>query len=273
MKTADSSARIWVSKLIMTVLSVVGVDLTFGLSTYHPLNLLFFLVIWKIKDKHILGVYQKRERTIVMIVSGCITLMTVMANYEQIMSLELIPELAGSIRNQYSIRIAAVIVSFVGILYWVYPCMNLIYQKMNQNFVCSAQEDDSCGWMTRKKIFWITFFVGVILDLIVFMGVFPGILPNDAVDQSMQAYGARAYSNHHPWIHTLLIRLCFEIGSLITDNINVGVAIYTIIQLLLMNLIYAYVMRSLYEFGVKKKYLLTCMLFYVLIPYLSLIHI
>ncbi len=45
-----------------------------------------------------------------------------------------------------------------------------------------------------------------------FLYQYPGIMTPDSVNQFEQVLGLIPYSNHHPWVHTLLIGLIYHIG-------------------------------------------------------------
>ena len=45
-----------------------------------------------------------------------------------------------------------------------------------------------------------------------FLAYFPGILSNDSVWQMDQILGIRPLSNHHPFTHTMIIKLFYSIG-------------------------------------------------------------
>lgn len=67
-----------------------------------------------------------------------------------------------------------------------------------------------------------------------FLAWYPGIMSRDSVTQLEQALGVRAYSNHHPWLHTLLIQLCVKVGIRVGGSVNSGVACYTLFSILFM---------------------------------------
>lgn len=81
-----------------------------------------------------------------------------------------------------------------------------------------------------------------------FLTWFPGMLSHDSITQLEQAMGELAYSNHHPWIHTLLIQGCVRIGMLHGKNINTGVAIYSIFSILFLSFV-----CSLMIWRIRKK--------------------
>lgn len=67
-----------------------------------------------------------------------------------------------------------------------------------------------------------------------FLACYPGRLSTDSISQLSQALEVTGYSNHHPWLHTLLIKLCVTAGKAIGGDLNSGVACYTIVSMVFM---------------------------------------
>ncbi len=100
-----------------------------------------------------------------------------------------------------------------------------------------------------------------------FLYLFPGVMTPDSVNQFKQAIGMSPYSNHHPLVHTLLIKLFYHIGLLFTDNTPVAFAFYTFFQMLALAFSIAFLIQTLTYFKVKKWICYAVILFYALIPY------
>ena len=118
----------------------------------------------------------------------------------------------------------------------------------------------------------ITLFTICTLIIFVFNCVFlifvyyPGILTPDSINQITQIKTEK-YSNHHPFYHTMLIKIWVDVGNRIFNNINIGVMLYNLFQILIIALSIAYCLTTLYQKKVSKKYIATCMIFYLLMPY------
>lgn len=79
---------------------------------------------------------------------------------------------------------------------------------------------------------------------------FPGILSPDSTTQISQvAQKGHELTNHHPVFHTLIIGMCLNIGKLIFNSNNAGVAIYSILQMLACAFTFSY---AIYYCGKKK---------------------
>ena len=75
-----------------------------------------------------------------------------------------------------------------------------------------------------KKLFAITFIICMICYLPYFLYEFPGIMTADSLVQYEQIVGIRPWSNHHPVVHTLLIKLFYSIGLTITGAPNTAIS-------------------------------------------------
>ena len=96
---------------------------------------------------------------------------------------------------------------------------------------------------------------------------FPGTMTVDSFDQLAQARGLAPYSDHHPWVHTLVIQAFYSIGYKITGNVYAGIATYTLMQMLIMAMSTAYAIAALSESGLGKKGRILMFLSFVIYPY------
>lgn len=121
----------------------------------------------------------------------------------------------------------------------------------------------------RKHIFWITVAVCFLAWLPMFLYLFPGVMTPDSISQMHQAMGVIPYSNHHPWIHTLLIELCVKTGLFFTADISVAASFYTVVQMLLLAMAVGYLMTTLREWKLGSFYCMGITAVYALVPYHS----
>ena len=89
----------------------------------------------------------------------------------------------------------------------------------------------------------------------------------DSIVQYEQALHITEYSNHHPWIHTLILELFYNIGHLFTNDDTVAASVYTLVQMCFMAYCGAYVTETLSRLKVRKGICLAVTLFYGLVPY------
>lgn len=100
-----------------------------------------------------------------------------------------------------------------------------------------------------------------------FLYNFPGVMTPDSISQYSQAMGLTGYSDHHPFAHTLLIKLFLSLGMALFDNVYAAIACYTVFQMVLMALLLCYCLCVLYRYGAGKKLCFLFLIFYACVPY------
>lgn len=113
--------------------------------------------------------------------------------------------------------------------------------------------------------FSVIVIIGIDL-LILFLCEYPGILTYDSVFQINQCL-SNSYSNHHPFYHTMIIKIFLFIGIKIFHDINIGIVIYNIFQIIFMASCFSYTIVTLYEMKISLKILSVCWIFYVIMPF------
>lgn len=113
----------------------------------------------------------------------------------------------------------------------------------------------------------LCFFLCLLCWLPYFLYEFPGIMTPDSVNQFEQVVGMAPYSNHHPWVHTMLIGLFYRIGSLFTQNRTFALSFFTAFQMCFMAAAVSYLTVALGRLGIKKFVRIIVIAFYALVPY------
>ena len=96
---------------------------------------------------------------------------------------------------------------------------------------------------------------------------YPGIMTPDSLVQFEQVLGVTPYSNHHPWVHTLLIKLLYTIGYKLTGSMLVSLSFYTVFQMCLLAWSISYFINTLKQCRIKPGICFIFTLFYTLVPY------
>ena len=100
-----------------------------------------------------------------------------------------------------------------------------------------------------------------------FLYQYPGIMTPDSINQLEQVLHVISYSNHHPWVHTLLISVFYHLGYLLTGNMVVAMSFYTFFQMCVLAFSVSFFLNTLRRFQVKPAVCLILSLFYALVPY------
>lgn len=96
---------------------------------------------------------------------------------------------------------------------------------------------------------------------------YPGIMTPDSINQFEQILGVIPWSNHHPWVHTLVFGFFYHAGYALTKNMVTAVSVYTFFQMCLLAGSVAYFISTLRSHRIRPFVLLLIMAFYSLIPY------
>ena len=96
----------------------------------------------------------------------------------------------------------------------------------------------------NAKSFLLSWGIIFILWLPYFLQYYPGLISDDSIRQMQQIMGDMNYTEHHPLIHTLIIKIFIDIGNLF-NNIVLGISLYSIFQMLAMSAIFAFVVYYL----------------------------
>lgn len=116
----------------------------------------------------------------------------------------------------------------------------------------------------------LAFLINVILILIAwipyFLRYYPGLLTADSCAQMAQALGIATLSNHHPIFHTVLIALFVNLGKVIFGNVNAGVAVYTIFQMIMMAIMFSAVIHYASKKNVPIIVRVVILLYYMFYP-------
>ena len=101
----------------------------------------------------------------------------------------------------------------------------------------------------------------------VFLAVYPGFFVYDAQDELMQVV-TRNFSTHHPMVHVLLLGGIIQLFYKLTGSYNIGIACYTIFQMLVMAGIFGFCVEKLKMHGLKKLWSVLLTLYFGLCPVL-----
>lgn len=107
--------------------------------------------------------------------------------------------------------------------------------------------------MKRKQAYclWGTWCVTILVWSFFFLAYYPGILSYDFFVQIFQ-YMHSWITTHHPVVHTLLIGNFWKLGIVGLGNANLGIAIYCILQMLVLSLVYLRGAYLLLKSGIGK---------------------
>ena len=95
---------------------------------------------------------------------------------------------------------------------------------------------------------------------------YPGNLTPDSMSQVGQILSGE-YTNHHPYWHTQIIAVFLRLGLCLFGDINAAVAVYSVAQVVMMALCFAFAVMTLYQANVSKWCLILSIAAYTMLPY------
>lgn len=114
---------------------------------------------------------------------------------------------------------------------------------------------------------WLAFSVFCLLCYLpYYLMYYPTWFNNDAVWQMEQALGMAARSNHHPYFHTLIIKVFLTAGYGLFHSYTAAVALYTFCQMALTAAVFGFYLYLLYRRGTRILWLALAVCFYALLP-------
>lgn len=117
------------------------------------------------------------------------------------------------------------------IVFWLGLCVILYFTIMLLTDFAVKREFSLCCRKQKKTFFLIVFAVICSAWLPYFLIFYPGILSSDSFSHVNQFLGITPLNNHHPVLYTLIVELFMSIGMRF-GNITVGVACFSLFQLI-----------------------------------------
>ncbi|MCQ5254146.1 DUF6020 family protein [Bariatricus massiliensis] len=240
------------------LLSTIAVIWTLGLKTSNFASVLL-VVLFYFFYKNEINCSEKRERIIAGVLSVLLAVFQVAGNYDDFLLL-------------VDVKLVLLIKYILAIAGWCcifYTLIAIIFKMAEEkDLVCAAQKNSK-----GIKVFGASFGILILCWLPYFIAYYPGILTWDTEWQFEQALGISSYSNHQPVLHTLFLKLFYNLGIKIFHNPNGGMAVCVFVQMIVMASIFAFLIVILYWRKIRKQYLALCIIFFGIMPFNALYSI
>ncbi len=132
--------------------------------------------------------------------------------------------------------------------------------KKNSGFEDLGQRIDLRSLGIRAAVIFLCF-------LPVFLAVYPGFFVYDAQEEYLQVV-TRNFTTHHPLIHVLLLGGMIQLVYKLSGSVNLGIACYTILQMTIMSVIFAWCVEKLKLRGLGKVSRILLTLYFGICPVL-----
>lgn len=160
--------------------------------------------------------------------------------------------LYGSISESYispiTLQDGALWLFLTVILYIFLMVLAGIYRKYSSRFFDPKERTSH-----PARFFLVVFLIFLAAWLPYILTYFPGAVYADAFDSIWQG-SVNAYSNHHPVLYTLWVKVCMQIGNALQGTASAGVFVYTVSQTICMAAVMAYFVLWLRQKGVSGIY-------------------
>ena len=155
------------------------------------------------------------------------------------------------------------LLKFSSLFIIIYSIIKVIFNYIN---LCEFNPEKIKKYFTEnKRSFFICWIIIFLLWLPYFLRFYPCNITPDSMSQIMQALGLRNVTNHHPVFHTGLVSIAMNIGKLI-GNYNIGAAIYSIVQMLIMSSIFSYTIYYMAKKKINIFIRIISLIFYAIYP-------
>jgi len=121
------------------------------------------------------------------------------------------------------------------------------------------------SFTNNKKSFFLVWGFIFVLWIPYFLKYFPGIVTLDSMQQIYMSLGFTNMTNHHPVLHTLIIGLFMNIGK-IFNNYTLGIAMYSVFQMLCLSGAFSYCIYYMAKKNVPAKWRIAILIFFALYP-------
>lgn len=119
--------------------------------------------------------------------------------------------------------------------------------------------------MKERTANLLTFLFLLLCWLPVLLAVYPGFFVYDAQDEYLQV-ASRTFSTHHPLVHVLLLGGIICAVHKVTDSYNLGIACYTVFQMILVSGGFTFLLSYLRKKKVSKTLRFISMLYFGFFP-------
>ncbi len=159
-------------------------------------------------------------------------------------------------------------IAFVAVVSF-YIARNILILLIEIMTMCSKSlKSDKQNKIKPQFLFLIVFIIlAIIYTTYLITVAYPGSLSDDSMAQICQILHRIPLSNHHPFYHTLVIKIMLNIGTSLFGDINAGIALYSFLSLVMMSAIFSFVIMSVYEVTGNLKMPLFMLMLYAILPY------
>lgn len=103
--------------------------------------------------------------------------------------------------------------------------------------------------------------ISIGIRILYWLNWFPALLSKDTYIQIQQALGIVDYSNHNPWLHTIIIKFLMYLGSQLFGSNQAGIAVTAFASLLFSALLILFILKYYYNKLSRSVWVLAAIIF------------
>lgn len=255
----------YIFNLILSFVSYLAIliyfKIIFSYDSYNFLLLILFFLLFAFYNRYLdkYNGLDKRTKRFSLILS---IILSVILTLGSLVSSH-IYETTGLIFNFH--RIIYLIVGIIGFTLLFKLLFGFIFKKIPCILVNENRR------MTKKGFLCI-FAVFIVCWIPYFLRYFPAVMTPDSY-YVIHFVENLELNDFHAFGHTWFFGIFYYIGKFIFHNMNLAVAFYIVIQIVICSLIFTYMIKFLYEKSVKNIYLIVITLFLALSPLFAIYSI
>lgn len=162
-------------------------------------------------------------------------------------------------------KLFILLVSF-GIGVGIAPFVNWWFALLDKGPSEEKSSERNAEPMKNGKVFVISWAVIFLSWIPVFLSYYPAIMSYDFNRQAIWAHlGYQWFTTHHPLAHTFLIKCFFDLGKVL-GSYQLGMALFSLLQMLLMSVVYAYSCAMVGRLARKRWMVFVTVLLFALLP-------
>lgn len=239
--------------VLRTMLAGTAICMVTGLPLNNPtafVTALAFLILFSKESK---WKEDKKQKLFANITGGVYAVMAMLGSYSTWMAFDFVVK--GN-------RIINVMVVASGLFFLSVSSVKAILHFLEKRNPVQGDSKKNDGRL------WGLLCYGLILGfwMIYFIAFYPALRTDDSVNQMQQVLGEIPYSNHHPLIHTLFLKIIFDTVFTLFGKQNVAIAATTLVQMLILAGIYTYMLIVIRKAGTHKYYNLSVLVYVALFP-------
>lgn len=232
--------RKYIINFFNSLIIYLAISIYINIPFYNTFSLGLFLLILFLYSKSIKNIDKKiKYYSIFLSLVFSITL-----SIGNIVSKNLLSNNIGFLNYK---NIFYIIIMFVGFFLLFYKLSLYLFKNIRKINILRGKKNS----ILTTKNFIIMFILIFICWFIIFLRFYPAIMTPDSFYVIHNA-SEKILSDHHTFGHTWFFALFFYIGKSIFSNLNAGVAVYTIFQMIIIDLIFVLSIRYFYNKGLKK---------------------